>query len=299
MEKISVEAKKRYADKIKEFRQTVDEIQERTRQLEASVQSLVKSCGLAQGQYRPDTGIGLDTLREMNGLRFELAGAFLDLVSHFNLMNALSLSLLGIKNEGFLNEARKSCYKSIISAEETISPYVDAPYSEYQQGVESLEHVGDARKFELLRKLGFSIDAVIEGFGANSKWKWSFVELEGRYAVITKNLLNLKTFLARLDPRIEGYSQRLGHMQLAKKLLQQSADRYREKYELSTLRLDDIKTAIQFLAALKRLYTLLGEVEEAEVVKKKIDIWKAKMEDDQKKKENAARLAKVRRPPEA
>ena len=41
------------------------------------------------------------------------------------------------------------------------------------------------------------------------------------------------------------------------------------------------------------------EVEEAEVVKKKIEIWKAKMEDDQKKKENAARMAKVKRPPEA
>jgi hypothetical protein len=298
MEKISVEAKKHYADKIREFKQTVDEIQDRTRMLEGTVQGLIKSRGLPAAQYRPDTGVGLDVLREMNGVRFELAGAFLDLVSHFNLMNALSLSLLGIKNEGFLNEARKSCYKSIIAAEEAISPYVDAPFSDYQQGVESLDQVGDKRKFDLVRKLGFSIDSVIEGFGANSKWKWSFVELEGRYAVITKNLLNLKTFLAQLDPRIEGYSHRLGHMQLAKKLLQQSADRYREKYELSTMRLDDIKTAILFLAALRRLHTLLGEVEEAEVVKKKIEIWKSKMEDDQKKKESAARMAKVRRPSE-
>ncbi|MFH1574529.1 MAG: hypothetical protein ABIG68_11125, partial [Acidobacteriota bacterium] len=123
MEKISFEAKKRYADKIREFRQTVDEIQDRTRVLEGSVQSLVKSSGLPQAQYRPDAGISSEALREMNGLRFELAGACLDLVSHFNLMNALSLSLLGIKNEGFLNEARKSCYKSIIAAEEAISSY--------------------------------------------------------------------------------------------------------------------------------------------------------------------------------
>jgi hypothetical protein len=157
--------------------------------------------------------------------------------------------------------------------------------------------VSDADRSAYLRKLGFSIDSVAEGYGANTKWKWSFVELEGRYAVVAKNLLNLKTFLAQQDPRVEGYSARQAHMTLVRRLLQQSADRYREKYELSTQRLDDIKQAIQFLSALRRLAALLGEVEEAEVIKRKIDIWKAKMEDDQRKQEQAARLAKFRKAP--
>ena len=135
------------------------------------------------------------------------------------------------------------------------------------------------------------------GYGANTKWKWSFVELEGRYAVVAKNLLNLKTFLSQQDPRLEGYAERQAHMALARRLLQQSADRYREKYELSTQRLDDIKQATLFLSALRRLAALLGEVEEAEVIKRKIDIWKAKMEDDQRKQEQAARLAKIRKSP--
>jgi hypothetical protein len=138
---------------------------------------------------------------------------------------------------------------------------------------------------------------VAEGYGANTKWKWSFVELEGRYAVVAKNLLNLKTFLAQQDPRLEGYAERQAHMALARRLLQQSADRYREKYELSTQRLDDIKQAILFLSALRRLAALLGEVEEAEVIKRKIDIWKVKMEDDQRKQEQSARLAKFRKAP--
>jgi hypothetical protein len=100
----------------------------------------------------------------------------------------------------------------------------------------------------------------------------------------------------QLDPRIEGYSERLAHLQLVKKLLQQSADRYREKYELSTMRLDDIKKAILFLAAMKRLHTLLGEVEEAEVVKKKMEIWKTKMEDDQKKQEMTRKMERLKKP---
>jgi len=136
-----------------------------------------------------------------------------------------------------------------------------------------------------VRKLGFTIDSLVEGFGENSKWKWSFVELEGRFAAVAKNLLNLKTFVSGLDPRSEGYSARLSHLSLAKELLQQAADRYREKYELSTMRIDDIKVGINFLTALRRLHFVLGESEHADVVKKKSEIWRTKMENDLKKAE--------------
>jgi hypothetical protein len=295
MDKISPEARKRYAEKIKEYKQRVESIQEAGRQSETEIQSKLRRLGLARGQYKFDSAEVLDSLKEINRARYDLSREYLNLVSDFNLMNALSLSLLGIKNEGYLNEARKCCYRCIINAEEIVSPYVDAPFSDYEQSLESIGDIDDPERFAFVRKLGFAIDSVVEGFGVNSKWKWSFVELAGRYAVITKNLINLKTYLGRLDPRVEGYSQRLAHMQLAKRLLQQAADRYREKYELSTMRLDDIKQAIAYLAALKRLHTLLAEVEESEVIKKKIDIWKAKMEADQKKQEQDQRLAKLRR----
>ena len=136
-----------------------------------------------------------------------------------------------------------------------------------------------------MRKLGFTIDSLEEGYGDNSKWKWSFVELEGRFAAVAKNLLNLKTFVAGMDPRSEGYSARIAHLALAKDLLQQAADRYREKYELSTMRIDDIKTGINFLAAVRRLHIVLGESDQADVVKKKAEIWRTKMENDLKKAE--------------
>jgi hypothetical protein len=71
--------------------------------------------------------------------------------------------------------------------------------------------------------------------------------------------------------------------------LQRSADRYREKYELSTLRIDDFKLAISFLAALRRIHILVGETENADQIKKKMDVWKTKMETD----ERNARAAKA------
>jgi hypothetical protein len=70
--------------------------------------------------------------------------------------------------------------------------------------------------------------------------------------------------------------------------MQKSADRYREKYELSTSRIDDFKLAISYLAALRRLHIILGEPDNAEVVKKKADVWKAKMEADEKKLSSTA-----------
>ena len=287
-EKISVEARKRYAERIREYKLAVDQIEERVLKLEGSLHGLPKF---------PNENAEPEALRQAGLMRFGLAGECLNQVSYYCLMNALSVSLLLIRNEGYLNEARKCCYKSIISLEQTVSPLVDAAFSEYEAGVESLGELSDAVKNAYLRKLGFAIDSVAEGYGANTKWKWSFVELEGRYAVVAKNLLNLKSFLAQADPRLEGYGERQAHMALARRLLQQSADRYREKYELSTQRLDDIKQATLFLSALRRLGALLGEVEEAEVIKRKIDIWKVKMEDDQRKQEQAARLAKFRKTP--
>ena len=126
------------------------------------------------------------------------------MVAHYLLMNSLSLSLLGIRNEAYLNEARKCCYKAIIWLEEVVTSLIDAPFSEYEEALAAIENVTDESRYELVRKIGFAIDSIEEGFGENSKWKWSFVELEGRFAAVTRNLLNLKTLLAGMDPRVDG-----------------------------------------------------------------------------------------------
>jgi hypothetical protein len=190
-----------------------------------------------------------------------------------------------VKNEAFLNEGRKCIYKAIIYLEEIVSASIDAPFSDYEEGLDSIAAFSDESRYALVRKMGFTIDSLEEGYGDNSKWKWSFVELEGRFAAVAKNMLNLKTFVAGMDPRSEGYSGRIAHLALARELLQQAADRYREKYELSTQRIDDIKAAINFLSAVRRLHSVLGESDLADVVKKKSDIWRAKMENDMKKAE--------------
>jgi hypothetical protein len=60
----------------------------------------------------------------------------------------------------------------------------------------------------------------------------------------------------------------------------QAADRYRERYELSTNRFSDFEVGIRYLSALYRILILLGDREESVVVKRKLDIWESKLNRD-------------------
>ena len=78
-----------------------------------------------------------------------------------------------------------------------------------------------------------------------------------------------------------------------RRLLQGAADNYRLKYEISTNRMDDFRVAISYLGALQRLSLLLGRQNEATGLKRKIDIWREKMETDHKNSEKASRLRRL------
>jgi hypothetical protein len=262
MKKPSDEARRRYAEYIQGYKNAIESIVVREKTMKEII-----ARGEAGANYK----------------RLTLADDNLNIVSNYLIMSSLSLSFLGVKNEAYLGEARKCLYKAIVYVEEIVSALVDAPFSEYEEGLETIAGFSDDNRLTFVRKLGFAIDSLEDGYGENSKWKWSFVELEGRYAAVCKNLINLKTFVSTMDPRSEGYSARMSHLSLARDLLQQAADRYREKYELSTLRIDDIKAGINYLSAARRLHIAVGEAEQADTVKKKADAWRAKMENDIKK----------------
>ncbi len=268
MGKISSEARKIYSERIKEYNAVIDSILSHEKQLILEINQNQEHAGYIQ---------------------IALADETMNIVSYYLLMNKVSTELLGLRNEELLNKARKACYKAIIYLEKVVTDYIDLPFSEYEDNLKRISDFPDEGRWNLVQKLGFSIDSVKNEYGENTKWKWSFVELEGRFGTIAKNIMDLRRVVSGMDPRVEGYEVRFSHLKLVKRLLQQAADRYREKYELSTNRLDDFKLAIKYLTALRRLHIMLGETNESEVVKKKIDIWKTKMESDQRRKETASK----------
>ncbi len=200
--------------------------------------------------------------------------------------HSLSVSVLGVKNEDALNDARKTLYKAVIYLEEVVSNFIDSSFSEYEVKIDEIKNLPQTKRYYLIRKLGLSIRLIVDAYGDNTKWRWTFVELEARFATVAKNILDLKTASKDgLDPHSADYDNTIFHLRLVKRLLQQAADRYREKYELSTGRIDDFRLGINYLLALRRVHLILNERTEAEEVKKKSDIWKEKMEKDHKKSE--------------
>ncbi|MDR1239762.1 MAG: hypothetical protein LBK27_06585 [Treponema sp.] len=264
MAKISSEERHKYFERIKPYKEAADKI------------------------LKGEQSVLMEIKKDHGGAAFKrltLVDEMLNLTSNYMVLNGISQSVLKVKNEDALNDGRKSLYKSVIYLEEIVSNYVDAPFSDYEEKLAEIESVDAARRYLLVRKLGLAIQMLEEAYGDNTKWKWSFVELEGRFAAAAKNIIDLRNAVANTDPRSPEYEPTVYHLRLVKKLLMQAADRYREKYELSTNRVDDFKQGINFLAALRRFHIVLGDRDEAETVKKKFDIWSAKLESDLKKQE--------------
>jgi hypothetical protein len=231
------------------------------------------------------------TPAEAPSKKLALSDQMLNLTSNYIAINGVSQAVLKVKNEEALNDARKSLYKAVIYLEEVVSGYIDSPFSDYEEKLAAIWSFNQNQRYDLIRKLGFSIDLLERAYGDNSKWRWTFVEMEGRFAAVAKNMLDLRAVLKNSSPESVYYDSTVYHLRLVKKLLAQSADRYREKYELSTSQMSDFKTGISFLGALKRLHIILAESEEAEELKKKHAIWSAKLDADMKKQEEAKKRA--------
>ena len=110
------------------------------------------------------------------------------------------------------------------------------------------------------------------------------MELNGRFAVIAKNLLDIKqASKSYFDPSSPDYDTTVYYIQLVRKLIAQSADQYHQRYEFSTHRLDDMRNALLFISAQRRFCIIFDEKDEAEELKKKGRVLKEKMELDRKK----------------
>jgi predicted NAD-dependent protein-ADP-ribosyltransferase YbiA (DUF1768 family) len=232
----------------------------------------------------------------LNGYRHVMiATNNLKLVAYYCNMNKESMHIMNIKNENYLNEARKCLYQVLIHIEDVVTNYVDVPPNELEDRLETISRLNPERKLNLLNNIGFHIQLVIDSYGDNTKWKWSFVEVDGRYAVIAKNLIDFRQAIGNNDPRKPYYVENINLMRLAKELLDRASKRYREKYEQVNKEVDDIKKSILFLSALRRIAVLSGEAEEATKLKRQIEITTKMMESGLKKKEGEKKAPPARK----
>ncbi|MEE0877978.1 MAG: hypothetical protein UH788_01750 [Treponemataceae bacterium] len=263
MAKIAAESRELFNTKMKPYKEAVEKSYEK----EKNILQLIS---------KDSSGVAYK--------KFLLAEEMMYIATLYLTINNLSVELISTKNTDALNEGRKALYKSVIYFEEVVTNFVDAPYSDYEKNVAEIENTPLDKRYFTIRKLGLAIRLIMDAYGENTKWKWGFIELQGRFATVAKNMLNMKTAMKDyFDPRSPDYDTTVFYIRLIKKLLSKSADGYRDRYELSTRRIDDMRLAINYLMALRRICILTTEQAEAEELKKKILVWKEKLEKDQKK----------------
>jgi hypothetical protein len=229
----------------------------------------------------------------VNYKKIQIANFLMNTVNLYLKLSSISMKIMGIKNESYLEKARKITYKYISILEEIVGDEVDVPLSENEELLASIEQISDEYRIKLVRKIASVIKKVEERFGPNSKWKWSFVDLESRAATLCKNLTDFKKIQRDQDPRIEGFAERNEILVFIREYMRGAANRLREKYEMASNEAIDMKTAVHLLESLRRISSLFKDSQDTENLKKNIKIWEGKMEkdelvkDEKKKKEMA------------
>ncbi|GMO52862.1 MAG: hypothetical protein Ta2G_10840 [Termitinemataceae bacterium] len=254
MTKVDSEKQQHYNEKVKNFELNISRLQKK----EAEI---VAQCRLDPSTAAPKL--------------FQLADDLLNLTSNFIVVNGISASVLMLRNEEALNEGRKTLSKAIIYLENVVTGKIDAPYSEYEENLAELSGITPEKKLYMVKKLGLTLSLLEAAFGDNTKWRWIFVDLQGKFAAVAKNLLDFKKAQVNNDPSSPDYEPILYHIFYVKQILGNTADRFRERFDLATKRKEDLRVGLLFLSSLKRIHIMLNERDDAANIQKKIDNWTA------------------------
>ncbi len=254
-----------YNDEIKDIKREVDDIQRGVNELSA----LKKQRPNLAYYYNLEICISSMKIMDLN-LK----------------MSDLSIDMLGIKNENFLNNSRKEFYKVLTMLEEIVGDDVDRSLRENDAYIARIDRMNPKQILEFVDKVHSVFLNLRNKVGEGSKWKWAFVELQARVAVVTKNLTNFSDVAKYRDPRVEFYRERIDLMELCKQSLEEAAKQYRTKYELSGKARDDLKKSIELLSALRKIHVLFSEDEDAGRLKTTIDAARQVLEAEDLEREN-------------
>ncbi|MDH4127295.1 MAG: hypothetical protein OEV44_00975 [Spirochaetota bacterium] len=223
-----------------------------------------------------------------------IANEYLEMVHISCEMSKVSENYLKKKSDDFLNDGRKTYFKALIELEKVVGNFVDNPLHENQDILKTINKVDPKRVLNLINKLKNTLKLIEDGYGENSKYKWSFVDMQGRYITVFKNFLDYKR-LSVNDPRDPYFAENVQLFNMIKLYLQEVSYRFRDKYMVGTKEVVDIKQGINFQEALRKITSLLGTQEESETAKKTIESWKQMLEKEEKnKEEHRKRQAKTK-----
>jgi hypothetical protein len=243
--------------------------------------------GIEQAKIRIKEITGkMKSMRGITGyLNIESILESIKIIKTYLKMNDISNDMLGQKNETYLNNARKEIYKILQLAEEVVGSDIDRSLKDNEEFLVKIEKINSEQILNLLKLIQDIIAKLIKAFGEGSKWKWSFADIQGRMAIVIRNFINFTALQKTRDPRMQFFKERRELLKLCKISLNNAAQQFRTRYEVSTNVPADMIKSIELLSALRKINILSGESGEAEKLKNTIDALRERMEADEKKKD--------------
>ncbi len=104
-------------------------------------------------------------------------------------------------------------------AEEVVGNDLDRSLKENEEYLIKIEKINSAQILNLLTLMQEVIARLIKSFGEGSKWKWSFVDIQGRMAIVIRNFINFSLLQKTRDPRMQFFKERRDLLKLCKRNL--------------------------------------------------------------------------------
>lgn len=221
--------------------------------------------------------------------RLGISAKLLQQMNLYLKMNSHSEEMMNIKNNSYLDTARKILYKVFAEIESIIKSEVDEPIDFNREELDSIQLFNPKQKLNLYKHLKKSTDSLIKAYGQNTKWRWSFPEVYAKFAVIGKNIIDFREMQAKRDPREEFYYDRQELLTEVKEDLFEASNHYRDKFELSTKSPNDLLAAVRLLESLKRIAMVMRDDEILKKAKSGIEAYQARLESDEEEKKKQSK----------
>lgn len=187
------------------------------------------------------------------------------------LMSRLSQDIQNIKNDSYLNEARKEIGSRMGDLLKIVGDELDSGLTDNQEALEKISQLDPKQKLHLLQGFKQAIENVRAAMGETSKWRWYFPDMHLKLAALAKNLLDFKRYERTKDPNDEFYRPLQEYLRFLLEESQFAAQEYRSKYELSTNEVNDLIVIRRIFEMQKKIHSLLGQRDEVQRVSTSLD----------------------------
>ncbi|MBX7058269.1 MAG: hypothetical protein K1X75_09410 [Leptospirales bacterium] len=194
------------------------------------------------------------------------------------LMSRLSQEIQSIKNDSYLNEARKEIGARLGELCKLVGEDLDSGLTENSEKLEGISELSYPQRVRLVRGFRQAIENVRQAMGETSKWRWYFPDLQLKLVTLARNLMDYKKYERTRDPNDPDFEPLRDLMDFILEASQNAAQEYRSKYELSTKEVSDLAVIRKIFEMQKRIYTFTGQRDEVARVTTSLDSISEKIE---------------------